>query len=258
MINEIKKVPCLITVRTTSTRLPEKCLLPFGNCNVLEHVVRRVKSAGFRAILCTSINKEDDIIERIANSEMVEIFRGSEVDKLRRWRDCCRKLKIESFHSVDADDPFFSVEMIKYSFGLLENGYDIVEPSAESAAGNASVGYSIRSKVLEKACDNVEPETDTEIIGGYIGKLENINSIVLPANEQCSVVKARLTLDYEEDYYLLKSIKSILGENTSRSEVDKLLERNPDLYKINWFRNLEWKHRQLEKLQVSNYEQLET
>ncbi len=37
------KIPSSITVRTSSSRLPQKCLLPFGNGNVFEHIIRRAK-----------------------------------------------------------------------------------------------------------------------------------------------------------------------------------------------------------------------
>ncbi len=33
----------IITVRSQSTRLPEKCFLPFGDSSVIEYVIRRAK-----------------------------------------------------------------------------------------------------------------------------------------------------------------------------------------------------------------------
>jgi hypothetical protein len=38
-----------------------------------------------------------------------------------------------------------------------------------------------------------------------------------------------------------------VGGNAPRKEVDDLFRRNPDLYKMNWFRNQEWKEAQLAK-----------
>jgi spore coat polysaccharide biosynthesis protein SpsF (cytidylyltransferase family) len=57
----------------------------------------------------------------------------------------------------------------------------------------------------------------------------------------------RLTLDYEEDYWLLMSIFRILGGNPDREKVMQLFADNPDLAKINLFRNDEWKAAQLSK-----------
>ena len=53
-----------------------------------------------------------------------------------------------------------------------------------------------------------------------------------------------MTLDFKEDYLLLRAVKNILGDNLSREHIDKLFINNPDLHKINWFRNKEWKQNQ--------------
>jgi len=54
-------------------------------------------------------------------------------------------------------------------------------------------------------------------------------------------------LDYEEDYWMLESVRRMLGNLTSRDKVDQLFLSNPDMYKINWFRNDEWQAKQLLK-----------
>ena len=59
--------------------------------------------------------------------------------------------------------------------------------------------------------------------------------------------KVRLTLDYEEDFWLLESVRKIVGNLADRSAVDQVFINNPDMYKINWFRNKEWELGQKEK-----------
>jgi hypothetical protein len=55
----------------------------------------------------------------------------------------------------------------------------------------------------------------------------------------------RLTLDYPEDYALIRMIAAEIGYMAPRAAVDDLFLLNPDLHKINWFRNADWKARQL-------------
>ena len=106
----------LITVRSASTRLPKKCLLSFGkNLNVLEHIINRSKFFKINPIICTSIDKSDDIIEDIAIKKNVKVFRGSLKNKLKRWADCCDKFNIKNFHTIDVDDPFFDGDQMKES-----------------------------------------------------------------------------------------------------------------------------------------------
>ena len=240
-------IPSFITVRTASTRLPQKCLLPFGDGNVLEHIIRRSRFYELEPIVCTSSHHTDDILEKIAINEGVKVFRGSMVNKLKRWYDCCNYFNISRFHTVDADDPFFDGNLMKKSFRLLNEGYDVVCPTESSSAGDASVGYSLKKEVIAKALELVDDEEDTEMMWYYLDKVENLKKIVLP-NPQKNLVKVRLTLDYEEDYWLLQTVRRIVGNLADRERVDELFYNNPDLYRINWFRNEEWKKGQEEKI----------
>ena len=237
----------LITVRTSSTRLPNKCLLPFGDGNVLEHIIRRTQFYGIVPIVCTSIDSSDDVIEQIAKKEGAKFFRGSLANKLKRWSDCASHFGLRAFHTVDADDPFFDGDEIKKSMKLLEKeSYDMVCPTESSSAGGASVGYSLTADIVKRASDALPIDTDTEMMWYFIEKLPNLRMQLLP-EVQSLPFKVRLTLDYEEDYWLLESVRRILGNLASRTEVNQLFLSNPDLYLVNFFRNKEWKSAQLAK-----------
>ena len=236
-----------ITVRTSSSRLPKKCLLPFGDCNVIEHVIRRARHYGIDPIVCTSTDPSDDILEKIAESEKVRCFRGSMVNKLKRWSDCASYFRISAFHTVDADDPFFDGDEMKRSMQLLADGkYDMICPTPSSSAGGASVGYSLTADVVKQACTGLSDEADTEMMWYYVEKIKGLRSVVLPET-QTHQLKLRLTLDYDEDYWLLASICRMLGNLAHRDEILQLFAKNPDLYKINWFLNDEWKAAQKAK-----------
>ena len=236
------KIPGFITVRTSSNRLPNKCFLPFGEkFNVLEHVVRRAKFYNIDPIICTSLDSSDDLIEKLAISEGIKYFRGSLINKLQRWADCAFHFNLKAFHTVDADDPFFDGDEMKRSFELLlSENLDVVSPTKESSAGNASVGYSIKTETVSRALKGIKPNTDTEMMWFYLDKLDDLKKKVLPSISKNNL-KLRLTLDYKEDYWLLESVRRLVGNLASRKDIDALFLKNPDLYKINWFRNIEWK-----------------
>ena len=82
-----------------------------------------------------------------------------------------------------------------------------------------------------------------EMMWYYLDKVSGIKKSTLPAISENNL-KLRLTLDYPEDYWLMESIRKIIGNLASRNEVDHLFIRNPDLYLVNWFRNQEWKSAQ--------------
>lgn len=236
-----------ITVRTTSTRLPNKCLLPLGEETVISHVIKRTLNSGIRPILCTSIDPSDDILEEIARELNVSYFRGSMDNKLKRWLDCAKEFRIDCFHTIDADDPFFDgSEMIESLKLLKTQKFDVVCPTESSSAGGASVGYSLTRGVVEKALLDLADDTDTEMMWYYLEKVNGVKMTVLPENRNDSL-EFRLTLDYEEDYWLLASLANILENKASRSDILAFFSKNPDFSKINLFRNNEWKTAQLAK-----------
>ena len=242
-----KDIPSFITVRTSSSRLPQKCLLPFGEVNVITHIINRAKFYGIDPIICTSTDKSDDVLETIAMNEGVRCFRGSLNNKLKRWYDCATFYGLDAFHTVDADDPFFDGEEMHESMRLLkEKNYDIVAPTDSSSNGGASVGYSLTTDIVKRGLVGLADDADTEMMWYYLEKLPERKSVVLEDTRN-RPEKLRLTLDYQEDYWLLETVQRLTGSIAPRKEIDDLFRRNPDLYKINWFHNEEWKAAQLAK-----------
>ena len=237
------KAPGFITVRTASSRLGQKCLLRFGEGNILEHVIGRAKFFNFEPLICTTSLEEDNIIQEIADKEGCLIYRGSARDKLQRWLGACEEFDIEYFHTIDADDPFFDGELGQKSFRLLQEGYDIVYPSSNTYIG--SIGFSITSDIISRAC-SIKKSDDTEMMWYFIEKVPNLKNIELPVTG-VRTGTIRLTLDYEEDYWMLLTVLHVLGPRATRTEIEDLFIRNPDLHRINWFRNEEWKKIQDEK-----------
>ena len=236
-----------ITVRTNSTRLPNKCLLSFGESTVLKHIIRRAVFYDIEPIVSTSTQKEDDIIEQIASKENVRCYRGSLNNKLQRWLDCATYFGVDRFHTIDADDPFFDGNEMKSSMTILQDkGIDMVSPTQSSSAGGASVGYSLTTDLVKRACSGLDKDSDTEMMWYHLEKVSELKTMILPETRK-NIAKMRLTLDYEEDYWLLDSVRRILGNLASRDEVNRLFLLNPDLHKINWFRNKEWRLAQINK-----------
>ena len=241
------KIPAFITVRSSSTRLPEKCFLPFGNGSVLEHVIRRVKYYDLDPIVCTTTEDTDDAIVDLAKKCSVKFYRGPVANKLLRWSQCCEYFSLASFHSIDADDPFFCGDEVRRSYELLQTGFDMVAPSPSSSGGGATVGYSLTADVVKHASLGMSEGLDTEMMWSYIEKVPDIKKTILSDPHE-NIIRDRMTLDYHEDYILLESIRLLIGEMGSREELYNLLKNNPDLSKINAFRSEEWSKNQKSKI----------
>jgi len=241
------KIPAFITVRSSSTRLPEKCFLPFGNGTVLEHMIQRVQFYNLEPIVCTTTEDSDDAIVDLSKKCNVKFYRGPIANKLLRWSQCCEHFSLDSFHSVDADDTFFCGDEVKRSYELLQTGFDMVAPSPSSSNGGATVGYSLTADIVKRASLGMSDDLDTEMMWSYIERVSGLKKIVLkdPSN---FVVKNRMTLDYHEDYVLLEAIRLMIGNLATREQVFNIIKKNPNLVKINEFRSGEWKQGQNNKL----------
>jgi spore coat polysaccharide biosynthesis protein SpsF (cytidylyltransferase family) len=238
-----KKLFGLILVRSKSSRLKKKCFLPFGEVNILEHIINRCRFYGITPIVCTSNHKEDDQIIKICKKSKTISFRGSLKNKILRISECCKKLNISEFHTIDADDPFFCGDQVKNSMLLLKRGYDIVKPTIISSNGGASVGFSIKSEVIIKLSKKIKKIENTEMMWFFFNKMSNLKIITLkPYNYEIKDV--RLTLDYYEDYIFLSILRKMLGNLASRRDIYFFLKKNVELTKINFFRNFEWKKNQ--------------
>jgi spore coat polysaccharide biosynthesis protein SpsF len=238
---------CLLTVRTASSRLKNKCLLPFGNYNFIEHSIKRCLNFNLKPIVCTTSLKKDNLICNIAKKYSVKFFRGSSNNKIKRWYDCANYFNLNNFHIIDVDDPFFDDKSIKKSLNFLKK-YDLVLPSKKSRAGGGSEGYSIKVEVLEKILSKLKNNNmNIEIVDKFFKK-KNINFFILPNAKYETHSDFRVTLDYQEDYFFLNIIRRKLGNFASRDKINNFLDKNKCLKKINFFRNAEWKKRQMQQI----------
>ena len=78
----MKQYSVLITARTNSSRLPKKCLLPFGDQNVISYIITIAKQNNLSPILSTTKQKSDDILCKIAKSHKINFFSLNSSSKL--------------------------------------------------------------------------------------------------------------------------------------------------------------------------------
>jgi spore coat polysaccharide biosynthesis protein SpsF len=234
----------LLTVRTGSSRLKNKCFLPFGDTTLLGHSILRAKYFGLHPIVCTSTEIQDDLIAEFCLETNTDFFRGSLNNKLFRWLECAKSFNLENFHIIDVDDPFFNPILIKESLDIImKSEVGGVLPTKVSANGLGSVGYSLNTQALIRKSETFQSISDLEMVDGFFLKLENfpmieLNSKISEPNE------LRLTVDYQEDYELLSFVVRELGHYCSNNELNNFFVSNPDLYKFNIFRNRDWSKRQ--------------
>ena len=126
------------------------------------------------------------------------------------------------------------------SKNLLKNeNLDIVHPTLLSSLGSASVGYSIRTNAIKLEKNLIQTFAEIEMVDVLFHKLNNLKQKTL-VTEFTDYPDIRLTLDYQEDYWLLLFILKQTGPESTRDDILNLFIRNPDLREFNLFRNNDW------------------
>lgn len=224
-----------ITVRTGSTRLPEKALLKINGRMTIELVIDRVKRAqkAQAIILCTTETKNDDVLCEIAKKNGILFFRGSAEDKLMRWLGAAEKYDVGFFVTADGDDLLCDPELIDLAFEQYEkNGADFIEGKDVPCGGFT---FGIKVSALQKVCE-IKDSSDTEMMWVYFKDtglfktelLENIPKILRRP-------EIRMTLDYEDDLKFFKNIFEHFKDNQEFTLRDVLsyLDENPEVVRIN-------------------------
>lgn len=240
----------LITVRTSSSRLNKKCLMRFENHQTLvEHIIDRCLIYNINPIICTSTDSSDDIIEEISKQKNVKFFRGSLDNKIKRWAECAKFFNLKTFHSIDADDPFFDGDRMKESMKLLNSqNLDFVKPSYYSDNGGATEGYSISCEFLNNiSLKYNEDNLDTEMAIYFFEKHSNNYKIIEDPIYKLTDIIPRMTLDYFEDYVFLNHLAFVVKENFKRKNIENYLRINSVLNNLNNHLNKVWKEKQLSK-----------
>ena len=234
------KIPIFISVRVDSSRLPAKCFLEMSKGHtVLDFVVQRGLSFGFRPIVCTDSGSLEHGLGDFFAKREIEYFVGPKNNKLKRWYLAAKQLGIEKFHSVDADDPFFCGDQVKKSFVMATRG-SIIFPSNYSDSGGATEGYTLFADDISNS-NELSDDVDTSYIKPFIEHLTRVDC----QDPKYSAKQTRLTLDYFDDYVYLRGLANNFDFSTPRSAVENFILEN------NLFSNIHlneiWKQRQIEE-----------
>ena len=238
MVNSI-----LITVRTSSTRLPRKAILDINGKPTIQYLIENIKKSRLadKIILCTSEEPDDDILCQIATDCGIDYYKGSLKDKLVRWMEACEEYNIDFFVNVDGDDLFFDYNLAD----LVIEQYN--EHPCDFIDGNGLYNdvYGVSIKALKKVCD-IKDTDDTEYIRLYFTEtnlfdVKKINNIP----EKYIKRKVRMTLDYKEDFEFFKTvIEGVLPNELTLDNINNFLYNNPSIANINYFLDEEWKSNQ--------------
>lgn len=236
----------IVQARMGSSRLPGKVLEDLAGAPALLRLFERLRRVkGFpRVVLATSILSGDDpIAAKVATQPDIALWRGPELDVLKRYADAARHFDIDPIVRITADcplmepscidevlDAFHSVPGCEYADNLVPrtypHGYDVqvVSRAALETADREAVDPYEREHVLpfiQRRKDRFRTR--------HVSSADRNNSSL------------RITLDFPEDLLLIRAIYERLYPGNPTFGLDDILrlqDESPTLFDVNKVRRI--------------------
>jgi len=212
------KTLVITQARTGSTRLPNKILLEINGKSLLEIHINRIKrSKKVNAILIATTNqKNDQVIEDMANCYNVLLYQGSETDVLDRFYQAaklhCPKFVVRLTSDCPLIDPILLDEVISeaekkdldYYTNILEEKY----PDGQDIEV-------FKFSALEKAWKEATLKSDREHVTPYIKDNSTYKGFSKFTSDNHDLEKnynhVRLTVDEQKDFDVISLLINSLG-----------------------------------------------
>ncbi len=231
----MSRAAIFLSIRNKATRLPGKSFLPLAGRPLVDLLVTRLRRSREAdvVVITTSTHPDDAVFEEVARRAGVEVFRGSEDDKLDRYLAAARAFGVDVAAIVDGDDPLCDPAYIDRLLSAVRQSganFGTIRHLPVGVTSNV-----VRVEALEKVC-RLKTEHDTEVWGGYFTQTGLFKTYLLDADPAHRDPSLRLTLDYPEDYDLIGRIFTALAprrDDFTLDDVFDVLRGNPELRSIN-------------------------
>ncbi|RAL20713.1 spore coat protein [Lujinxingia litoralis] len=242
-MKERAKVVAVVQARMSSERLPGKVLMPLAGRPALWHIIERLKRvrALDEVIVATSDRSEDDpiasLIEWLGDPK-VSLFRGSRDDVLSRFYLAVVDRDPEFVVRITGDTPLVCVEHLERMLEHLRSGgVDGVDGHHGRTGLTLGFGSEVyrTGALIDAHLLAMRPE-EREHVSLFIKERPEVYRVEYLEPDPALCSGFRLTMDYPEDYALLREIYAALyrpGDIVDCQRVLEWLHRRPDLVERN-------------------------
>lgn len=248
-------VVAIIQARMNSTRLPNKVLMPVLGRPLLSWMLDRVTLCKNldEIVVATTTLAEDDAIEKLVRESGFSVYRGSENDVLDRYFQASNTLEKSpaAIVRLTADcpllDPIIVDSLISKYQDLEVDFLSNSEPLPSSWPDGMDLSV-MSFDALREAWLNAEKPSEREHVTFYFWSNPKLFRCQRIEHEP-DLAHYRLTLDYPEDYDLIKTVIEHFEANkkgTTRSvsmpDIIQFLDNNQEIFKLNrmYERGLGW------------------
>ena len=229
-------ISAIVQARIGSTRFPGKVISDINGKSMLEILVERLKLCRQldEIIIATTNDEEDNVIIELCEKLNLKVIRGSKQDVLSRYVNALSSSECDSIVRITADCPLIDPVVIdKVIDAFKQDSFDYVSNiNPPTYPDGMDVEIFTRSALLlaNKECIllNQREHVTPWIRENKQFRKKNIENSI-------NLSQMRLTVDYEEDLELIKSILRYFDYriDISIDEIIKLKEIKPELFLVN-------------------------
>jgi spore coat polysaccharide biosynthesis protein SpsF len=233
------KIGIITQARTTSSRLPAKILLKANNQTLLEHHIQRLSTINIPLFVATTINQQDNVIVDICKKKRISFYRGSELHVLSRFYECALNNDLEIIIRVTSDCPLIDSQVILKGLTCFLQNYKTHKKLYLSNTIHRTfpkgMDFEIFTfKMLQSAYEGFKTDYQKEHVTPYFYQGVDPDIKLLNFSNARDTSDLRLTLDYFEDFTLLKIlIESYQASNHAVEDIEDLIMANANLIKLN-------------------------
>lgn len=231
------KLATILTVRASSTRLPNKALAEINGKPVMHWLYQRLQPLG-KVIVATSTDKSDQPIADYCNQNNIPVYCGSLEDVVARIDGAVREFVPNATHVFRAlgDCPYIEVEIVKRALSIMdENQADAflwhLSPDTWPIYGSREFPFSIRGwrKIFCGAQGSEREHSDQ-----YFHNNRELFDIVYHEPPVSTYFRHyRLEIDWPEDLQMVREIAKEVPMDAPMTEVVHFLDTHPEIAAIN-------------------------
>ena len=223
-----------IEVRMTSSRLPGKVMMKAGNSTLLDILIKRLSRSKYleNIIVATTINPQDDIIENYCKDNNIKCYRGSENNVLERVYNAGRTFGTDTLVQITGDCPLVDPKLVDELIEVFNSKYPKTR-FVSNTGPEISMPWGFDTQVykldeLKYIIENSPSVMDKEHVSHRFYDpeyYEIYNPIFHKYTGKRNRPELRVTLDYREDYDLIKAIIEDFGiERLGSYGIDEIID----------------------------------
>jgi spore coat polysaccharide biosynthesis protein SpsF len=242
------KVAAIIQARMGSTRLPGKVLKNMLGKPMLYHLVTRVRNAKYvdDVVVATTVNKEDDAIERFAVASDFGIYRGSQDDIVDRILNAGKKYNADIVVRIWGDCPLIDPNLIDKVLSRFVDGCYEYANNFNPPTYPVCMSFEVyRLEALERIWNATNDMFYRQYPFEYVYANGAAFKTMYDRNDK-DLSAMHLTVDYVEDFELVSEVFRNLDSEKGifdLGDILRFLGSHPELNKAGkkLARNIEYK-----------------